>query len=112
MQDFLAEENIKPISDAASSKFENSFAISDFQEKIKAVGNDTQALMNLFATDTNTKEYWQTLTTDADKYRAILSHITDEEQKSAVSKDLLHARINETQFSDESAKKFLNENVD
>jgi hypothetical protein len=57
MQEFLAGENIKPISDAASSKFENSFALSDFQEKIKAVGNDTQALMNLFATDTNTKEY-------------------------------------------------------
>lgn len=78
---FLTMDDVAAADKALSTMFENRVSMEEFQNNLKAAGNNAKDIINVFSNDSITKEYFKELTTDAEKYAEALKYITNEAQR-------------------------------
>ena len=64
--------------EAYEIKFMNASALEDFKKKLEEAGSDVEKIKELFATDPNTKDYFDNLEDNAERFEAMLSVVKDE----------------------------------
>ena len=99
-------DDVAAADEALSVMFENRVSMEDFQDNLKAAGNNAKDIINVFSNDSATREYFKGLTTDAEKYAEALKYVTSEAQK--VNLLTAYGKEKTQELSDEQFKDFSN----
>lgn len=81
---FLASDEIQAAEQAAQTMFDNRVQMSDFQQDLADAETDIQAMMNVFANDTDTQKYFTEATSGIERLKLMLSATTDEAQQLSI----------------------------